>query len=355
MKYIKSLDGIRGFAVMLVLFFHAGRLDFGWVGVQLFFVLSGYLITLILIEKKDAPVNRYLKWFWWRRSLRIFPIYFLYLFILALTWQTSSIPKGFGDYWQTLYTYTFNFAIIRGTGDRLYNHIWSLCVEEQFYLIWPLVIWLFNTRILKTIVLLMVISGPALRLMVAYVTPLVWDDIDAVKLMYYASPFYIEAFGFGASLVLWTHKLTWLGRLPFFSLLVFLLPGLLNCVLAGASIQSLGYPRLSAIGMVHIWGYTAINLASLLLIAAAINTRMRAFSYLFENNCLVYIGKISYGLYLIHNAVFFILNKWIPHSDIRFGYELLVLSYLIISLLVASLSYRFIEQPLLRLKNLAGT
>ena len=82
--YSRPLDGLRALAVLLVVFFHAGWLRFGWIGVQIFFVLSGYLITTGLLESRGDSVGAYLKRFYGRRALRIFPLYYAYLAVIAL-------------------------------------------------------------------------------------------------------------------------------------------------------------------------------------------------------------------------------------------------------------------------------
>src|SRR5438552_3870358 len=111
MKYNKSLDGLRGIAILLVILYHFGYLGAGWAGVQIFFVLSGYLITSILCAEKEQPIGFYLKRFYWRRSLRIFPLYFGCLLVLSLVYAVSGKPPLFANRWQYLFTYTYNYAL----------------------------------------------------------------------------------------------------------------------------------------------------------------------------------------------------------------------------------------------------
>lgn len=353
MSYIKSLDGIRGIAILLVLMFHAGRCPFGWVGVQLFFVLSGFLITGILLDKERYEnAIQYLKRFWWRRSLRIFPIYFLFLGTLGITWMAVSAPTGFDESWVYLITYTYNFVTITEEGHRSYNHTWSLCVEEQFYLTWPLIVWFSGERLFKSIITFMIVSGPILRLLTAIYGETLFESQETVsRVVYYASPYYFEAFGYGAALAVWPDQLK-NSRLPLFWLsgLCFLIPGALNCLLTGTEIWTLGYPRMATEGGIHLWGYTAVNVASTLLLAAAMANQSKIISIL-ENKWLVYIGSISYGLYLYHNAVFALLSHWIPVNEIRFGFDILVVLYLVTSITIASASYHLIERPILTLKD----
>src|SRR5215210_7231030 len=106
--YIKSLDGVRAVAIVLVMAFHSGIIQFGWMGVQLFFVLSGYLITGILWKEKSRTVSvkTKLKNFWARRSLRIFPLYFGFLLVIALIYLIFHFPGYFPKYAPYLFTYT---------------------------------------------------------------------------------------------------------------------------------------------------------------------------------------------------------------------------------------------------------
>jgi peptidoglycan/LPS O-acetylase OafA/YrhL len=186
------LDGIRGIAILPVIVYHTvlhGGFDpttkvdrafvrlslFGWCGVDLFFVLSGFLITGILYDTRGSV--GYFKNFYTRRVLRIFPLYygflvlfFLVLFFLVLPFLLPqndglcSVRKEQVWYW----TYLVNIAIAyRGwPSDLIIAHFWSLAVEEQFYLFWPLVVFLFPRRTLMSLCCLMIGGGLVLRIVV---------------------------------------------------------------------------------------------------------------------------------------------------------------------------------------------
>src|SRR6186713_2808206 len=109
MRYSKPLDGIRGLAILGVVLLHYSWVSAGWIGVQLFFVLSGYLITSILVGDRDLPASTYFKRFYWRRSLRIFPLYFAYLTVLTVAHVTIGISPGLERQLPYLFTYTHNF------------------------------------------------------------------------------------------------------------------------------------------------------------------------------------------------------------------------------------------------------
>src|SRR5882672_10627261 len=175
LQHIKALDGVRGIAILLVILFHYGYLGCGWIGVQLFFVLSGYLITSILLQERSQSLGAYLKRFYWRRSLRIFPLYYLYLLVLLGTYLALKIPPAFSDQWIYLFTYTYNVRQVLPNydGSQLLIHLWSLSVEEQFYLIWPLLVFVFAAHRFRTLLIALVVAVPLLRLLAAlYLTQL---------------------------------------------------------------------------------------------------------------------------------------------------------------------------------------
>src|SRR3979409_474403 len=167
LQHIKALDGVRGIAILLVILFHCGYLGCGWVGVQLFFVLSGFLITSILLKDRGASLSAYLKRFYWRRSLRSFPLYYLYLLVILGAYLLLKIPPAFANQWPYLFTYTYNVRHILPNydGSQLLIHLWSLSVEEQFYLIWPLLVFVFAARRFKTLLIGIVVAVPLLRLL----------------------------------------------------------------------------------------------------------------------------------------------------------------------------------------------
>ena len=164
-QIIPELDGIRGLAILLVLLFHLKRhlaayfqvprifapLEIGWSGVDLFFVLSGFLITSILLRTKGSP--NYFRAFYARRLLRIFPLYYaavFFFFFVELPWQQHAgrwlevSPAEQAWYW----SYLANWRNISVTINPL-SHLWSLSIEEQFYALWPLTIFLCSNRRLK--------------------------------------------------------------------------------------------------------------------------------------------------------------------------------------------------------------
>lgn len=175
---VLELDGIRGIAILMVLLFHSGAslspgfpqsiLGMGWAGVDLFFVLSGFLITGILLDTKEAP--NYYSRFYARRIFRIFPVYyaFLVLFFHLLPWIArhsalfaSALGGRSDELWYWAYLSNWRAAFDQ---NRYLRHLWSLSIEEQFYMVWPCVIYFSRGAWLKRICLAVTIASPILRL-----------------------------------------------------------------------------------------------------------------------------------------------------------------------------------------------
>ncbi|RUQ44790.1 acyltransferase, partial [Micrococcus sp. HSID17228] len=149
---VTALDGLRGIAVLAVLVFHAWPtfLRGGFVGVDMFFVLSGFLITTGLVRGVDAGRGVALGTFWMKRVRRLIPAMLMALVgTTALAWlAVDEFPAGLGRQWFGALTYTSNWVMILEGGDYfnrasppLFEHLWSLAIEEQFYILWPLLLW----------------------------------------------------------------------------------------------------------------------------------------------------------------------------------------------------------------------
>jgi peptidoglycan/LPS O-acetylase OafA/YrhL len=173
-EYLPQLDGLRAFAVFAVMLHHFLPLnrvlpeDFvtlGSLGVRLFFVLSGFLITGILLRCRqrasdgETKPSQQLRRFYVRRFLRIFPVYYVTLGIVALL-NLPTVRESF--FWHVAYLSNFLFSFL-GRFEGPLSHFWSLAVEEQFYLLWPWLIVFAPRRFLHGIILMTVISAPVFR------------------------------------------------------------------------------------------------------------------------------------------------------------------------------------------------
>ena len=361
---IPGLDGLRAIAFLLVFALHTDYLQIGWVGVSLFFVLSGFLITGILLDmKKSFSSKDYFIKFYGRRFLRIFPLYYFYLLLIVLltTWLIS-IPFRprymqivLDQIWYAVfYVYDFFFATASFQQSRFLDHFWSLSVEEQFYIFWPLLILLVPEKWLKKLFISFIVLGPAFRLAFFFIhTSGVFRFLaDTPSLAVYPLPFsHIDAFAFGA----------YISRFPIpkarqqFLLLAGLIPavGFVSQYAATGSIGAIsafGYPLLLPDAYQFIWAYSLLNYFFAVIIYGVAHEKW--FTGFLEWRPLRYLGKISYGLYVYHFPI-----VWFAGRMADFGVAppllkpLTALVALIVTILVASLSFHFMERPITDLKD----
>lgn len=368
LKYIPSLDGLRGIAILLVLIFHFGIWKSGWIGVQLFFVLSGYLISRILIASKKSKFKSYLSSFYFRRILRIFPIYFSYLFLISLCFLIFEYPNDFCSKAIFLFTYTFNYYGILNnydSGSGLFIHLWSLSVEEQFYIFWPLLIFLFNRRNLFFISILIVVIIPFFRLGFGVFLSGNENQFFVGNTLYYNTLSHFDAFALGGLLNFIDFKAIRervVYSIVMFSIILFLTLGLINSLIQGSDLKeylhNLGYPFLSTTNSIYFWGFSSLNLlfASiiLLLLYNFHKNSSDLVSKILSHKIIVFIGKISYGMYLYHMFIFVIYMKYFyDNNNILPRIRILHLPiYIALVVIVSFLSHITIESYFLRFKKI---
>ncbi len=355
------LDGVRGMAIGLVLIVHCIELRGGsvvlaainalarscWLGVDLFFVLSGFLITRILIESRAHP--GYFRNFYARRALRIFPAYYLYLAIAFLLLPGFIEPlrhESAGQWlWPSLF-YVQNIVMAidgEATPWRGLNHLWSLAVEEQFYLIWPLLVWATPLRWLKTLCVGMIGMAWALKLLCV--------ATDQWHLTAYAlTPTRMDALAAGAWVAAHLHGAAtgqrlvprWLQALTVLAVL-----GLAALFVSGRGLHLHGSLRI-----VLITSAAAIMFATALLVCVGRDLRPR---WLLSTPMQV-LGRYSYGIYLIHLALIELvqvpLQSWlVPQLGHNAAAGLSALVVVPVIVAVAALMYHVYEAPFLRLKR----
>jgi peptidoglycan/LPS O-acetylase OafA/YrhL len=353
MQYLRSLDGVRGIAIGLVVLFHFGYAPFGWVGVQIFFVLSGFLITSILLQERDAPLGQYLTRFYWRRVLRIFPLYYAVLMLAGISYEAFGEPASYRHDLPWLASYAANFARLRASDlGPAFVHFWSLAVEEQFYLLWPFIVYFLPTPVLKKLVVAIIAAAPLARL----ATYLVFrDQPDIVGRAIYGLPFsQFDAFAMGAAIVLW--DLRQLARAGTRFLQVLLLTAVCGVVVllhehlygGGAMKWSFGYPMYLAPVGEFVWGYSLIDAVATIGIVCALQ-RLRIFRVL-ESGALVGLGKISYGVYVFHVPALLMLEAAIRHTG-AIPRPVIFIIYAGVTLSIAALSFHYFERPFLRMKR----
>lgn len=361
---ILGLDGLRAIAFLLIFGFHTKYIQFGWVGVQLFFVLSGFLITSILVRMRNAhsPRDYFIK-FYSRRFLRIFPLYYFYLLLMwgVSLWLFSigyrpilmklfqfQLPYALG------YVYNFHYASAGYVQNSFLLHFWSLSVEEQFYILWPLLVFIVPENRRKWFLGLVIMLGPLFRIaiLIAYRYSLVPFLDPAMPVGLYPLTFnHLDAFGFGGFIALY--------RIPRASLQLALLTVLLPALAILwrffaegeiGTLGSMGYDFLMPVGYQYLWGYTVLNYYSAVLVYAVSQDGL--FTKILEFGILKYIGKISYGLYVYHyGVIWFMLRMRDLGMREEFVKPLSAIAGFLITFILASLTYRFIEIPFLQLKD----
>ena len=361
---IPGLDGLRAIAFLLVFALHTGYLEVGWIGVQFFFVLSGFLITGILLEmKKYLRPGEYFRKFYGRRFLRIFPLYYFYLILMAgIALLLISIPfrpnymQLFLDqiWYAVFYVYDFFFGTIFYQQSQFLDHFWSLSVEEQFYIFWPLFILLIPEKWSKRLFIAFILLGPIFRLAFHYVyfSGIFRFFSTEVSFAVYPLPFsHVDAFAFGAYIS--RHSIPkakeqfWilLGIVPLIGFTTqYLATGTLG------SVSALGYPLPMSEAYQYIWGYSILNyfFAITILVVA----RHGMFIKFLNWSPMRYLGKISYGLYVYHFPVVWFAGRLIgTRSEDLTLLPISTAIAFVVTLIIASISFHFIEKPILNLKE----
>lgn len=361
-RYISSLDGLRGFGILFVVLYHliilqgqnATIVGFSWVFIQMFFIQSGYLITKILVNSKDQPLKIYLKKFFWNRILRIFPVYFLYLFLLMGIYLLIQSPV---DFWQRapfLFTYTYNFTRLIESIDfhPLYVHLWSLSVEEQFYLVWPFFIYFLSGRQLKFFVISMFILCPVVRYFLAeyLLQHSTLGEERVGEAVYGFTLSHFDAFAAGSAIVIFSLEdkkqfawktLTLVGGIAVAVLAVnhFTSPSIYEDV----SWTNLGLQLANLGNLQHVWSYTLVNVLFALIILVIIQSTYRG---IFHWKPFVAMGKVVYGTYIFHFLILLILSRTLGHLPVWTLYLIAMPA----AYIAGHLSYTFFEKKFLRFK-----
>jgi peptidoglycan/LPS O-acetylase OafA/YrhL len=363
MKRIQSLDSLRAIAAFGVIAIHyRNLLPFGWIGVQFFFVLSGFLITGILQRERSRArsLGGYLGVFFKRRSLRLLPLYALFLALMALVFVSVGHPASFRAAAPYLLTYSYNLVAARpDIRDASYVHLWSLAVESQFYLVWPFVIWSLSRDSLRRALLVLLVMGPAMRAahyFLAFTSPGATPEMVATQI-YFATWTHLDAFAMGG-LLTFPRAVASLARRSA-AVAVFLLTALagglvllLSPAQRGGEMRSLGYPIYMPHLYQSIWGYSLLNVASAVVIALVLQPEGFV-PLLLEHRWLRYLGEISYGIYVYHSPVAAVVAERFGETEALLGPKslggLLVVTSLTLG--AAHVSYRYYERFFLRLKD----
>jgi len=311
----------------------------GWVGVQLFFVLSGFLITGILLDDRGAP--RALRRFYVRRALRIFPLYYalLIVYFAVLPRVFPALQRPAGEvvwYWLLLSNWSWlAYGILPGIG-----HLWSLAVEEQFYVVWPWVALRVRPRTLAWVCVAIVVGSLATRgvLHAAHV-PDLW--------LYSATVCRADALAMGALVALAVRSDAWRARLA-----RALRPVGVGALLALAALMAITHGLNRNNPLIQTWGYSLIAILSAALVAAAARPGAPAL------RVLGFFGKYSYAIYLVHPPLKHLAHHLLhAQLDVRMAAHPIATDAAFIvaisaaSIAIALATWAVIERPALSLKE----
>ena len=342
---VPSLDGLRAGSILLVMCSHfiSGKIFPGGLGVLVFFVISGFLITrLLLAEKKQTGAISLVR-FYARRMLRLYPLIVLYVACAVVVGLLVGIDIHPGEIMAALLYYANYYydSIRMDVADmRLPLQIlWSLSVEEHFYIVFPslLILLSCDMRRLIPVVVAILVGALAWRLWMAHLHP----DYLTTKFFYERSEMRMDALGSGVLLAACCE--TPRGRAlllrlthPAFAVAAVML------VLACLVYRDLWFRE--------TWRYTLLNTAVAILVAGVLfSDRYRLLSAVLNSPLVVTIGRLSYSLYIWHFGVYFILGLFdmAPLPNIVLAFTL--------SCIVAFLSYAFVEQPFVGLRHRFGS
>ena len=343
-RYLPELDVLRGFAILAVMFHHIGKNlpalhlvrigGYGWTGVDLFFVISGFLITGILLEEKGK--NHYFRNFYARRVLRIWPLYYavlIFAFVLLPLAMPSLRARIFADAypWQSYFFFVQNLFSVKEIAFGPVGVTWSLAIEEQYYLVWPILVLLLSKRALSFAAIGAFTLSVVVRLM--------------------------QSFGL-IHLFIYTNTLSRLDGIALGSLLAIVLPAApeelvrkIAKLLLPLAVFAIVVTEL-AFGEKTWFLYSGLALAFGAVLCLSIKSEpMRRMGF------VRYTGKISYGLYLLHVPVFDTLRDPRIKSKLTLFHSPLANDLMLLAMmvggvyLIASASWYLFESPILSLKS----
>jgi peptidoglycan/LPS O-acetylase OafA/YrhL len=367
--HLPALDGLRGLAILLVLMNnlypgyparYADRIAYlvsntGWSGVDLFFVLSGFLITGILYDSRGT--RRYFLTFYARRFLRIFPLAYLYLALIFLVVaHVAQLPPheardlASGEWWYWAYLANWKIAV-HGIGSQLEpTMFWSLAVEEQFYLLWPLVVALLDRRRLVALCIAMIVAALALRIG--------WHILDTAKqgreALYVLTPARMDGLAMGALLAIGLRDENAAARIRRWSK-----PLLFAALTVVALLFVWRKGLLASDTVVQTVGYSVIVVGAAALLVLSVGARAGSpLGRVFTHPVMRFFGRYSYGIYVFQGLVRFVAwpRPYVKDPPLIFGSQIPAASAICIVLSgvtvgIAVLSWKLYERHFLSLKR----
>jgi peptidoglycan/LPS O-acetylase OafA/YrhL len=321
---IASLDGLRGISIWIVMLSHAWnhyakpasythqvQMAFSalaYFGVTVFFVISGFLITFLLLKERSRSPKVSLPRFYRRRATRILPAFLLYAIVILFFGKVTVL--------QAIYAFTFTTSYFFNSAYRLLQQLWTLSVEEQFYILWPL-LWFGAIRNAKRCCWIVMVLCPMLRIVLKHT--------GYIHAYAHAAPAVFDAIAAGCLLAFYQEEMRTIVRRYFLSTSAFV-----GLCLGTVGIAEIIYRK----DVVVLWGFVAC------LIAVVISAAIEREDKFLNRGLLVWSGLLSYSLYLWQQP-FLTTDGPLNYLSVR----------LCLTFVVAYLSYRFVEQPILRVFN----
>lgn len=369
--HIPGLDGLRGCAVLAVMFYHflfrdstrlctgwAAHLQtissWGWCGVDLFFVLSGFLITGILLDAKGDDTGNYFKSFYARRAVRIFPLYYGAVTFVAIAMLFPRVSHFFGFDeirgslgWMFAYLSNFYISFHNKNDFGPIGHFWSLAVEEHFYLVWPALVWFCSRKQFAWVCGMFVVGAVVLRAVIVFKT----GETSATYLL---TPCRVDGLAMGGLLALLVRTnlpvervRKWVGGVGVFSLVA----------LVGVSFLRGGFNHYGR--TMNLAGFTLLAVVFASLLAVVISDHPAApLRRAMEWRTLRIVGKYSFAMYVLHHMLlrpFLICFAPASLGRLLHSTNAGILAFAVLSALatyvLAFLSWHLYEKHFLRLKR----
>ena len=366
---VNELDGMRGIATILVISYHIFKRGdyfttnpilhfitsltlYGWYSLDTFYVLSGFLIAAILLRTKDDP--RYFRNFYVRRSLRVFPLYYFVLALILLSMPildpdyVAEIPRAL-PYYLFYLNNIFHFTSeIKST--VFLSVTWSLAIEEQFYLLFPFLVYYTKKETLAKICAGIISLSILSRILAAFF----WTNVAQMTNFFFYNTFTrFEEISFGVLIAIAFTYPEWKTKLSKISLPVFLIAYPLLLVIEVVTNTSIPHPAYENVPLTVV-GYTLASIfAAALIVTLTTRSETSLIRRIFRNKFFVFWGNRSYAIYLFHIPVGLILLDYFWSTDLRGWWMYFVYIGLTfgITILISVLTWRFLEKPMLGLKK----
>ena len=360
--HIAELDGLRAVGICIVLLGHfwpekLSKIVYqfgqsGWIAVDCFFVLSGFLITGILLDSRDKP--KYYSTFWTRRALRIFPLYYLVLLMCWVLLRFTDSGNGyryFLSHWGSPMWFTFYLGNIRVAMKDAwapaigYGPLWTLQMEEQFYFLFPLAVALLRREHLRKLLIAAAILSPVIRVLMYLRYP------NNAYIQYILLPCHSEGLALGGLIALRFRRGLWAIRkleLVWWAVPLIGIAGIAS-IMGTWNIHE-GAPTTL---FVRLAGYSISSAGCACLVLALICFRGSSATAWLRTRPLQYLGKISYGLYMLHPIVWWVMLLLMKKGIWRFRSDAF-LTFVVsvgLSLVSAAISWECIESPFMKLKD----